>query len=195
MIDRDTGNGGSMFDGGSQFVFNLGGGPGFRVHQFGGARPRRRPRDANGNTEERPQTAMSALSNLLPLLILFVVPILSSIFSSSTPSGPSLRFDSPKEPYTMRRTTPHLKVDYYLNPNDVVDYSFRKMNELDKQAEKKFITDLQYECQVEQRHQTRMVEEAHGWFYTDMEKIREAQNLDMRSCRRLQDFGYYMRSY
>ena len=36
-----------MFDGGPQFVFNMGGGPGFRVHQFGGDRPRRRPREAN----------------------------------------------------------------------------------------------------------------------------------------------------
>lgn len=179
-----------MFDGGSQFVFNLGGGPGFRVHQFGGGQPRRRPRDANGNAEERPQSSMSALSNLLPLLILFVLPLLSSIFSSTTPSGPSIRFDSPKDPYTMHRVTPRLKVNYYINPKDVVDYSFRKMNELDKKAETKYVSDLQYGCQAEHRQRNRMVEEAQGWFFEDVEKMEEARNLEMRSCRRLEEFGY-----
>lgn len=179
-----------MFDGGgSQFVFNLGGGPGFRVHQFGGGRPRRRPRDANGNSDEPPQSAMSALSNLLPLLILFLLPLLSSIFSSTTPSGPAIRFDSPKDPYTMHRVTSRLKVNYYINPKDVVDYTFGKMKELDKKAENKYVTDLQYECQMEHRQRNRMVEEAQGWFFQDPDKMQAARDLEMRSCRRLEEFG------
>lgn len=184
-----------MFDNGSQFVFNLGGGPGFRVHQFGGGRPRRRPRDANGTPEDRPQTTMSALSNLLPLLILFVLPLLSSIFSSSTPAGPSIRFDSPKDPYTLHRTTPRLRVNYYINPKDVVDYSTRKMHELDRQAENKYVSDLQYECQVEQRQRVRMMDEAQGWFFQDAEKMRLARNLEMRNCRRLEEFGFPTNGY
>lgn len=180
-----------MFDGGgSQFVFNLGGGPGFRVHQFGGGRPRRRPREANNNSEERPATAMSALSNLLPLLILFVLPLLSSIFSSTTSSGPSIRFDAPKEPYTMRRVMPQLRLDYYINPADVVDYTGRKMNELDRKAENKYIADLQYECQAEHRHKGRMFEEAQGWFFQDPHKMQAAREYDMRNCRRLEEFGF-----
>lgn len=185
-----------MFDGGgSQFVFNLGGGPGFRVHQFGGGRPRRRPRDADGNTEERPANAISALSNLLPLLILFILPLLSSIFSSTTPNSPSIRFDSPKEPYTMHRVTPRLRVNYYINPKDVVDYTGRKLNELDRQAENRYITDLQYECQAEQRQRSRMVEEAQGWFFQDADKMQAAREFNMKSCRRLEGFGFSTGSY
>ena len=195
-LSRDTNRyiGGGVFDTGPQFVFNLGGGPGFRVHQFGGNRPRRRPRDANGNTAEQPQGAMSALSNLLPLLILFVIPLLSSIFSATTPSGPSFRFDSPEPPYTMQRTTSNLKVDYYVNPRDVADYSYRKMNDLDKRAESSFITNLQYECQLENRQRTRMMEDAQGWFFIDEDKMRAARSFEMRSCRKLDDFGL-LRSY
>lgn len=184
-----------MFDNGSQYVFNLGGGPGFRVHQFEGGRPRRRPREANGPSDEPPQTTSSALSNLLPLLILFILPLLSSIFATTTPAGPSFLFDSPKDPYTMHRRTPRLKVNYYINPKDVMDYNGRKMNELDKKAEIKFVSDLQFECQAEQRQRNRMMDEAQGWFFPDAEKMQAARNLDMRSCRRLHEFGLSTGNY
>lgn len=182
------------FDTGPQFVFNLGGGPGFRVHQFGGGRPRRRPREANGNGEA-PQTASSALSNLLPLLVLFVLPLLSSIFSSSTPKGPSIRFDTPEPPYIMQRTTPRLKVEYFLNPVEVEDYSNRNFKDLDRKAENSYVTNLQYDCQLEMRTRNRMIENAQGWFFQDVEKMRDALNYEMRSCRRLDDWGFSRSSY
>ena len=183
-----------MFDTGPQFVFNLGGGPGFRVHQFGGNRPRRRPRDANGNAAESPQNATSILSNLLPLLILFVIPLLSSIFSSAVPSGPSFRFESPEPPYTMQRTSPRLKVDYFVNPKDVIEMTGKKLGELDKRVENNYIQNLQYECQLETRQRTRMMEDAQGWFFPDENKMRAARKLEMRSCRKLEEFsrgGFY----
>ena len=188
------GGGGGMFDTGPQFVFNLGGGPGFRVHQFGGGRPRRRPREANGASEERPQSAVSALSNLLPLLILFILPLLSSLFSSAMPSGPSIRFQ-PGPPNTMHRTSQRLKVDYYIDPKDIVDYTGRKMNDLDRKAETQYVTNLQYECQIETRTRNRMMEEAQGWFFQDADRMREARSFDMRSCRRLDSFGLARSTY
>lgn len=188
------GGGVPMFNDGSQFVFNLGGGPGFRVHQFGGNRPRRRPREANGTGEEQPRSALGALSNLLPLLILFVLPILSSLFSSAMPSGPNVHFQ-PGPPNTMHRTSQRLRIDYYLDPKDVIDYNGRKMNELDKKAENQFVTQLQYECQIEQRTRNAMVEQAQGWFFQDADKMREARNFDMRSCRQLDTFGFSRNGY
>lgn len=183
------------FDTGPQFVFNLGGGPGFRVHQFGGGRPRRRPREANSDSSQAPQSTTSVLSNLLPLLILFVLPLLSSIFSSSTPSGPSFRFDSPQPPFILRRTMPRLRVDYYLNPAEVEDYSNRNFRDLDRRAENSYVTNVQYDCQLEMRTRNRMMDDAQGWFFQDMEKMREARNYEMRSCRRLDEWGYARNSY
>ncbi|MCJ1303749.1 hypothetical protein MMC08_006559 [Hypocenomyce scalaris] len=183
--------GGGMFDTGPQFVFNLGGGPGFRVHQFGGGRPRRRPRDANGTAEESQGSGFSALSSLLPLLILFILPLLSSLFSSSssTPAGPSFRFDSPVPPHTMHRTTSRLKVDYFYNPDEVVDYTARKMNQLDQRAEIDYVAQLRYGCELETQGRDRMMQEAQGWFFQDVDRMREARSLDLRSCRRLNELG------
>ena len=111
-----------MFDTGPGFVFNLGGGPmgmggpGVRVHQFGGNRPRRRPRDANGN--ETQPTAADMLRNFLPLILLFLVPILSSLFSGggSSTKMPGYRMDAPQSPYTHAHMTTKLRQEYYVNP-------------------------------------------------------------------------------
>jgi len=178
--------GGDMF--GNGFVFNLGGGPGFRVHQFGGNRPRRRPREANGGVETRQQSTMSILTNLLPLLILFVLPLLSSLFSGdSTPTYPRFRFD-PQPPQTLHRVTPSIKVDYYVNPKDVEDYSRTKWHELDRYVERDHIRALRVKCEVEMNTRNRMVQEAQGWFFPDMDKMNAARELKMENCRKLDEF-------
>lgn len=85
----------------------------------------------------------------------------------------------------------NLRVDYYLNPVEVAEYNGRKMKELDRKAENHYITQLQYECQVETRNRNRMIEDAQGWFFPDLEKMRKADNYEMKSCRRLDSFGYH----
>ncbi|KAL4978041.1 hypothetical protein BDW66DRAFT_130864 [Aspergillus desertorum] len=169
--------------GGPQFVFNMGGGPGFRVHQFGGTQPRRRPR-ADAQPEPTPSIA-SVFRQLLPLILLFVLPLLSSLFSSgSTPSGPSYRFD-PIPPHTQQRTTPEIKIDYFLNPKDVRDFSSREFRNLDKQVEVDYVKKLRYECEGEILARDRMIQDAQGWFFPDVEKIKEARAMELKSCRRL----------
>ncbi|PYH47469.1 J domain-containing protein [Aspergillus saccharolyticus JOP 1030-1] len=171
--------------GGPQFVFNMGGGPGFRVHQFGGQRPRRRPREANGQSEPA-QSLWSTFQQLLPLILLFVLPWISSRFSGTpAPSGPSYRFDAAVSPHTMHRTTPKLNVDYYVNPRDVDDYSARKFHQLDQRVEVDYVTKLRYECDSERHTRDRMIQDAQGWFFPDVEKIKEARSMEMKSCKRL----------
>lgn len=182
-------SGGGMFDAGPQFVFNMGGGPGFRVHQFGGQRARRRPRDANGQSEA-PQSGLSALTSLLPLILLFVFPLISSLFSgSSTPSGPSVRFDSPVPPHTLHRVTPKLKVDYYVNPREVEDFSSRKFYQLDQRAEVDYVSKVRYECELEVNERDRQIQDAQGWFFPDVEKMKAARAMPLDSCRRLDTLG------
>ncbi|GAB1217655.1 hypothetical protein ATERTT37_006895 [Aspergillus terreus] len=172
--------------GGPQFVFNMGGGPGFRVHQFGGPRPRRRPREAHPGSDETP-SPWDTLRQLLPLFLLFVLPLLSSLFSgSSTPSGPSYRFDAAVPPHTMQRTTPKLKVDYFLNPVDVEDYSQRKFSQLDRKVEVDYVTTLRYACENEVQVRDRMIQDAQGWFFPDVEKMKAARSMELKSCQRLE---------
>lgn len=185
-----------MFDAGPGFVFNLGGGPGVRVHQFGGARPRRRPRDPN-EPQDAAAGLRSTIMGLLPLLILFVLPLLSSLFSGSgsTAAGPTMRFDGPVAPHTMHRLTTRLKVDYYLNPLEVDQYTPHKFSQLDKRAEVSYVQQLRYGCEQEQEHQQRLVNEAQGWFVQDVEKMNRARNLEMRSCKKLDSMNLARGSY
>jgi DnaJ family protein B protein 12 len=187
--------GGGVFDTGPQFVFNLGGGPGVRVHQFGGARPRRRPRDPSA-PEEAP-TPRSIIMSLLPLIIIFVLPLLSSLFSSATSgvAGPSMRFDGPVPPYTMHRLTPRFKVDYFLNPVDVDQYTPHKFSLLDNRAETSYVQQLDVGCEQEKDMKQRMINDAQGWFGQDQVKMNKAKSFVMKDCRRLEELGLRRSAY
>ena len=175
-----------MFGGGPQFVFNMGGGPGFTVHQMGGRTPRRRPAQQNGE-QQAPPGGFTALTQLLPLLLLFILPLLSSLFSGSSSSGPSVRFDGPVPPNTMHRITPKYKVDYFINPTEVDGYSSRKFHQLDQRAEVDYISTMQYNCEVERNNKQQMLQDAQGWFAVDEEKIQRARAMPMKSCGRLDE--------
>lgn len=179
-----------MFDAGPQFVFNMGGGPGVRVHQFGGARPRRRPRDPNAPPEP-PASLQSTLMGFLPLLFLLFLPILSSIFGGdSTPAAlPKMNMHSPAPPYTHHRQTPRYKVDYYLRPTDVESYSNSQLSRMDTTVETGFIQRLSHDCQREMNAQATMYNQAQGWLWTDVEKVHEARNLPMQACSKLDTLG------
>lgn len=182
------GLGGGGF-GGPGFVFNMGGGPGIRVHQFGGDRPRRRP---HNHENARPTSPLEALRSLLPLLLLFVLPLLSSLFSGGFggSSGPTIRFDSAVPPHTLSHTTSGLKVNYFVNPAEVADYTSRKWKDLDRVAENKYIGQLYSECEWEQNQRQQLANSAQGFFFTDQAMLESARRMEMPSCSRLTEMGY-----
>ena len=69
----------------------------------------------------------------------------------------------------------------------MVDYSPRDFKKLDRTAEANLVQKLQYDCEVEVQGRNRMTQEAQGWFFQDVDKMREARELEMRSCRRLDE--------
>lgn len=188
MLIRDTGGG--IFDTGPGFVFNLGGGPGIRVHQFGGGRPRRRPGTAQPPGSEPAPSLSSTLSSLLPLLFLFILPLLSSVFSSSSvPQGPAVVFDSPRPPNTQERVSVRLKVPYYVDPREVEGYNNKAWVKLDQTAESKYIHTINVRCENERFQQQKMEQDALGWFRDDEDMKRQARELPMRNCKRLKELG------
>ncbi|KAG6028867.1 hypothetical protein E4U41_000543 [Claviceps citrina] len=194
MFSRFFGGGGAggwggAFDTGPQFVFNFGGGPGIRVHQFGGARPRRRPREAR--EEGQQQAGMQNLIALLPILIFFILPMLSSLFTGSSTGSttPKMYWDAPQPPYTEGRTTPRHKISYFVNPKDIQSYTKSKLSQLDRAAEANFLHFLQNRCEHENIAQRRMQEDAMGWFYEDTEKMAEANAHPKPHCDRLRSLG------
>jgi DnaJ homolog subfamily B member 12 len=180
--------------GGPGFVFNMGGGPGIRIHQFGGDRPRRRP---HNHQNAEPTGPFETLRNLLPLILLFVVPLLTSFFSGSgTPKGPQIRMDpNPKAPYTLPHTSSQLSVPYWVNPVDVAEFTAKHWKELDKRAEGIYVGQLSHNCEIEHSRQNRMAQDAQGFFFTDMAMMDRARNMPMPNCDKLRSLpgqrGYW----
>lgn len=162
----------------------MGGGPGFTVHRMGGQNPRRRPRESG--TEPAP-SGIAALTQLLPLLLLFLLPLLSSLFTGSGSSGPSMRFDAAVPPQTLHRVTPKFKIDYFINPTEVEGWKARQFNQLDQKAESDYITSLRYQCESEFQRQQRDINDATGFFFTDEDALRRARNMPMPGCKRLNE--------
>ncbi|KPM43404.1 hypothetical protein AK830_g3134 [Neonectria ditissima] len=185
------GQGFGGFDTGPQFVFNFGGGPGIRVHQFGGGRPRTRPREANQGARQQ-SSPLQTFLGLLPIILFFVLPIVTSIFSgesSSSSSAPRMVYDHPLHPYTEGRTTPNLGVEYFVNPEDVSGLTDGKLNKLDRTAEVNLVRHLKSECDNELGYRQRLRDAAQGWFYQDTEKMAVAETYTTPSCDRLQNLG------
>ena len=193
------GGGGGMFGGGGGpfggmgggpgFVFNVGGGPGIRVHQFGGDRPRRRP---HNHENAQPTTPLETLRSLLPLLLLFVLPLLSSLFSDSPgSSSPSIRFGTDaKPPFTLSHTSSRLNVPYWVNPAETENFTPKNWKDLDKVAEGKYVGQLSAECGWENAQRQRIANEAQGFFFTDQAMLDRARRMERPSCSKLGKLGY-----
>lgn len=161
----------------------MGGGPGFTVHRMGGQTPRRRPQ--NSGQPEAPPSGIAALTQLLPLLLLFILPLLSSLFTGTTSSGPSVRYDGPVPPQTSHRVTPTYKIDYFVNPADLVGWKARQIHQLDKRAEVDYVSQLRYQCADEDQRKNRAINDATGFFFTDEDMLRRARDMPMPGCQRL----------
>ncbi|KAL1648663.1 Chaperone protein dnaJ [Didymella pomorum] len=182
------------FDTGPGFVFNLGGGPGVRVHQFGGGRPRRRPGTAQPPGREETPGLGNALGNLLPLLFLFVLPLLSSLFSGgSSSSGPSFAFTPQREFTCMHKSQGPFGVNYYVANSVCQEYGSnprdKRWKALDKQVENSYVHTLDVRCNNEQYAQSKKMQDAQGWFFVDEEAMAQARNMPMPNCDTLAAHG------
>lgn len=164
-----------------------------RTFQFGGpaaaAGPRRAPRPAaNGGNQD----FTSNLIRLLPLLLLFVTPLLSSLFDSATGNSgvENTRFEfTSNPPYTEQRSTARYNIPYYLRPQDVQKLSAKGLKNVGSRAEVTYIHSLQSLCDREYEIRQQKIMDAHGWFTVDLAAKREAEQMEMPHCDRLRKLG------
>ena len=95
----------------------------------------------------------------------------------------------------MHRLTPRLKVDYFLNPVDVDQYTPHKFSQLDNRAEANYVQQLDVGCEHEKDMRQRLINEAQGWFMPDQIKLTKAKNMVMKDCRRLEELGLRRSAY
>lgn len=166
--------------------FQTFGGPGIRVHQFGGQR-RRRPAQGATRQPEAEQGFMRILIQLLPLIIFFLLPILGSIFTGDNSErlrGPAFKLDR-APPFTDRHETPNYKIPFWVNPNDLKEMKKGDIANLGKRAEATIINS----CRQEQEDLTEERNAARGWIFIDQEKLKRANERPRPNCQKLKDLG------
>src|SRR5271167_3494574 len=161
------------------------GGPGIRIHTFGGRRPRR-PQAQNG----QPPGNTSVFYQLLPVLVLLAFTIIPAIFNGFTPPAPpppSFVFEAPKPPFTLQRLTPQHSIPYFVNPSDVSSLSISKLRQLDQKAEIIFVRGLRDQCQIEYDMRQQKLADAQGWWgqIVDQKAWEAARTMRLGSCDKL----------
>jgi DnaJ homolog subfamily B member 12 len=163
----------------------MGGPGGIRVTQFGGGQPRRRPRA--GEQQTPPQSIGSIIFSLLPVLLLFLFPLITSLFSGSGSVGPSFTVDRAIPPYTKKLTTQDLKIPYWINPSDFQGLSRSQRDDLDHRVNMRVVGNLQHQCEREKNEQAQLIMEAQGWWSTDEKLMAKARNMKLPACNRLRE--------
>lgn len=191
------GGGNSPF-GGQSFGF---GNNGFTFQTFGGGEPpfmrhrrtHHRPREGQSqdNTAQQSESSLSdQLRALLPLLFILIIPILSALFGSEL-SNPEYSF-APSYKYNIERRTPKYSIPYYVNnkfDEKFANKSPKQMKNFVDKVESIYVQDKRSKCSREQIHKNELMEDAQGWFWTNEEKLKQAENMPMPNCDYLRGIG------
>jgi DnaJ family protein B protein 12 len=141
----------------------------------------------NGRRRASKTTTQPREPSLLPLLLLFIIPLLSSLFSGAAPTYPSVRFEK-AAPHTEHHVSGKLKVDYYVNPKEIPDY--HNWKDLGKQVENSYVQKLGTQCEWERTLKQRAYQEAQGFWSRDQVKWQAAEDMAMPACQKLKGWGY-----
>ncbi|KAK6205273.1 uncharacterized protein RJT21DRAFT_14586 [Scheffersomyces amazonensis] len=180
---------------GPTFTF---GGNGFTFQSFGGGQPyvrqryqprrqQRQQQQGSQQSQEEP-SFMESLRQLLPILLIILVPLLSALFSDSSSSVPDYSFVKDNQ-YNLQRVTPRYKIPFYVTQNFDTNkkLSDKQIRNFDSKVESVYIQHKRTNCAREQTIKNEMIEDAQGWFSTDYEKLKEAEDLPMPNCKALRD--------
>jgi len=157
----------NMFFGGG-----MGGGGGrvFYQHSRGATRHRHaHAEDHNG---------ASIAMQLLPLLLILVLSVFSSLFSAD----PVFSLN-PTSKYTDQRMTSRLRVSYYVRPDFAQEFQ-GSVRRLEQQVEEEYVTALRNGCYKERNHRENMLWRARS--FGDSAMFRRAQEMTTPSCDTLQ---------
>ncbi|KAH3672713.1 hypothetical protein WICMUC_004119 [Wickerhamomyces mucosus] len=188
--------------GGTSFTF---GGPnGFTFASnagspFGGAFPRQsgtqRRRRTNPSTNQRSsqdqdnqqqQSTLDILKQLAPMILMLLIPFISNLFSDSNTEN----FQFIKTSlYNQERVTSGISIPYYLTKQQINKLSSKKLEKLDKAVEHQYVDLLKNKCTIEKNEKDRQINDAHGWIFTDEEKLTKAHQIKLPNCEELQRIG------
>lgn len=159
------------------------GGPGFST------RPRQRTRpNPSANRPQEDPGLLTTFKQLLPLLLFILVPLLSSLFSES--NVPDYSFYKTRE-FNTQRSTPSYNIPFYVSEKflNKKKLSVQQLRNFDSKVENLYIQDKRSKCSREQIMKNDLIDDAQGWFSTNQQKLKKAQNLPMPNCEALRNLN------
>ncbi|KAJ3165215.1 hypothetical protein HDU88_004298 [Geranomyces variabilis] len=165
-------------------------GPGFRQNSF-----RRPQRHHHQNQQQAPQSQLMQFIHLLPVLFIFVFPLISALFSGLTGDNdpqPTFNFVATAS-HNQPRTTGMRHVQYYVNPRTWARWKAPRsrpddLRKFDQAVEGEYYRDLRQRCAQEQEHKAFNIRSAHGWFTVDQKRLRAAQKMPTPKCDELRSW-------
>ncbi|EPY49251.1 DNAJ/DUF1977 DNAJB12 protein [Schizosaccharomyces cryophilus OY26] len=176
--------GDQFFAGGPNTFFF--GGPGVRVHQFGG-RPRRFRRQRAEDTSNK-----SVFYQILPIIIIVIFAFLSNF--SSLDGNTSVRAGYsfvPTEKYSAQYVSPNYKVPFYVNPKQYNSLSSRDSYRLANKIEQQYAEKVHAECIQEREYKENQIRKSYGWFFPDAEKLSRAKEIPLPRCDEFSRLSYH----
>ncbi|KAF2359674.1 protein of unknown function DUF1977 DnaJ-like [Trinorchestia longiramus] len=164
-------------------LFNMffgGGYPSSRVYVRRGDRWENAGRNRHHHNHEShtEQSGLSVLVQIMPLLLILLMSLASSLFSSDP-----VYSLSPNSKYTEQRVTSKLHVSYYVKPDFLREYQ-GSVRRLEHQVEEDYIAALRNGCYKERNHKENMMWRARS--FGDPAMYRRAQDMGTPSCDNLQ---------
>ncbi|KAG0727033.1 DnaJ subfamily B member 14 [Chionoecetes opilio] len=124
------------------------------------------------------QSNVSVFLQLMPLLLILLLSLASSLLSSD----PTYSL-SPTSKYSVQRSTTNLGVSYYVKPDFSTDYQ-GSIRRLEQHVEEDFVSTLRNACFKEKNYKENMIWRARS--FGDAQMFKRAQELRTPSCDSLQ---------
>lgn len=127
-----------------------------------------------GGENQQQQTGYAAFINLLPIILLLVLSMASSFFTSD-----SIYSLQPSHKYNVPRKTNSMKIPYYVKDNFHTEYQ-GSVGRLEASVEEEYINNLKHACYRERNYKESMIAKARA--FGDRELFRKAQTINTPSC-------------
>ncbi|CAL8331630.1 unnamed protein product [Lota lota] len=165
-------------------LFNMffgGGFPSSSTHTFTNGRARYSQQTAQRpEREERADGGFSTFIQLMPILVLILVPILSQLMVSTPPYS---LYSRPSTGQTVKRQTENLHVDYYVTRDFRSEFKGSKLHNIEKNVEEDYVSNVRNNCWKERQTKTDLLYAAK--VYRDDRMRKKAELMTMDNCREL----------
>ncbi|XP_066254611.1 dnaJ homolog subfamily B member 12 isoform X2 [Euwallacea similis] len=165
-------------------LFNMFFGTGFgpNVYVRRGGRWQRQAADSqqeHRHARENQNGGISAIVQLLPILIAILLSVASSFFISDPPYSLST-----SAKYPIMRRTHNLQVPYFVKENFHSEYQ-GSVKRLELSVEEEYVSNLRHQCYREKSYRDSMIWKARN--FGDNELYQNAQKIKMPACENLQN--------